>query len=95
MTASGAVGCTAVSALSASGPDRMGSLKWNGKPRLTDRINVPCQVDGGDTTTYDQNKYDEFLQIISMTVMGIAPETPRNALPIVFKRARTITTSLQ
>lgn len=73
--------------------DRVSHLQWNGKPRLTDRINVPCTDDLGGTQ-WEQNAYDEFLKIISYMVMGVAAETSRNVLPIVFKRARGITTSI-
>lgn len=78
---------------SGSGADRIGRLQWNGKPRLTDRMNVPC-MDSDGNTQWDPNTYDEFLKIISYLVMGAAAETPRNVLPIVFKRARGITTSI-
>lgn len=75
------------------GADAVGSLKWNGRPRITDRFNVPC-TDDTATVRYEPNTYDEFLKTISMMVMGIAGETTRNVLPIVFKRARNVTTSL-
>jgi len=75
-----------------AGPDKLGTLKWNGRPRITDRINVPCT--SGESTIYEPNAYDEFLKIISYMVMGVAGETTRNVLPIIFKRARSITTSL-
>ena len=75
------------------GADTVGALKWNGRPRITDRFNVPCTTDGA-TVQYEPNTYDEFLKVISYMVMGIAGETTRNVLPIVFKRARNITTSL-
>lgn len=75
------------------GSDTIGSLKWNGRPRLTDRFNVPC-TDDTATVRYEPNTYDEFLKVISYMVLGIAGETTRNVLPIVFKRARAITTSL-
>lgn len=75
------------------GPDQLGSLKWNGRPRLTDKFNVPCTTDAA-AVVYEPNTYDEFLKIISLCVMGIAGETKRNVLPIIFKRARTITNTL-
>jgi hypothetical protein len=68
-------------------------LKWNGRPRITDRFNVPCTDDLAQVR-YEPNTYDEFLKTISLMVMGIAGETTRNVLPIVFKRARNVTTSL-
>lgn len=75
------------------GADRIGSLKWNGRPRLTDRVNVPC-VDGNGTTVQEPNAYDEFLKVISYVVMGIAGETTRNVLPIAHRRTRGISTNL-
>jgi hypothetical protein len=69
---------------------RFTKLTWNGKPRVTDRINIPCP-DGG---TPDANEYGEWMKAISYMVMGVAPSVTRNVLPIVFKRARTITTNL-
>lgn len=82
------------SEFTAGGPDKIGTLKWNGRPRITDRINVPCTTDDA-TVVYEPNAYDEFLKVISYMVMGIAPVTTRNVLPIIFKRARTITTTLE
>jgi hypothetical protein len=75
------------------GQDRLRNLMWNGKPRLTDQVNVPCTTDSA-ATVYEPNTYGEFLKIISLCVMGIAGETKRNVLPIIFKRARTITNTL-
>lgn len=77
----------------ASGPDRISSLKWNGRPRITDRINVPCETESAGTA-WEANAYDEFLRVISYMVLGIAPNTTRNVLPIFFKRSRNLTQSL-
>ena len=76
-----------------AGPDRISRLQWNGRPRVTDRINIPC-TDGSGGTFFEPNAYDEFLKIISYMVMGAAAETTRNVLPIIFKRSRGITTSI-
>jgi len=78
----------------AGGADRLGRLRWNGRPYLTDRINVPCEDSEGNPGTPDPNSYNEFLKIQSYCAMGIAPVTTRNVMPIVFRRARTITTSI-
>lgn len=70
------------------------NLQWNGRPMLTDDILIKC-TDDDDNVVYEPNRYGEFLQIISMAVMGIAGVTKRNVLPIVFARSRRIDTSLQ
>lgn len=78
----------------AGGPDRISRMRWNGRPWLTDRLNIPCEDSEGNPGTPDPNTYNEFLKIISYVAMGMAPVTTRNVLPIIFRRARTITTSI-
>lgn len=69
-------------------------LAWNGRPMLTDQIISPCTNPDDSSTVWEPNRYGEYLQIISMLVLGIAGVVKRNVLPIVFERSRTLTTSL-
>lgn len=73
--------------------DKLGQMSWNGKPMLTDNLLVPC-VGEDSSTVWEPNTYREFLKIISYVIMGIAPVTPRNVVPIVFKRKRTLDAAL-
>ncbi len=60
---------------------RFNQLTWNGEVRLTDNVLVNYGSNNLDT-----NKYGEFLQLIADTVLGIIGNTPRNVIPIVYRR---------
>lgn len=60
---------------------RFNKLNWNGEVRMTD--NVLVNYGSGNL---DTNKYGEYLQLIADTVLGILPNTPRNILPIFYRR---------
>jgi hypothetical protein len=60
---------------------RFNQLTWNGEVRLTDNVLVNYGSNNLDT-----NKYGEFLQLISDTVLGIIGNTSRNIIPILYRR---------
>jgi hypothetical protein len=60
---------------------RFNQLTWNGEVRLTDNVLVNYGSNNLDT-----NKYGEFLQLISDTVLGIIGNTARNIIPIIYRR---------
>lgn len=69
---------------------RVSKLNWNGEVRLTDDVLVQYGGSSGlDINTLDTNKYGEFLQLISDTVLGYIPKTSRNAIPIFYRRNNT------
>lgn len=68
-------------------PKGFGSMVWNGRVQMTDNINVPCADEGGNTV-WDTNKYGEYLQLISHSVVGIVGTQKRGILPILFRRFR-------
>lgn len=56
-------------------------MRWNGEVILTDDLLVNY-----GSGTYDTNKYGENVQLISHATVGYLPKTPRNALPVVYRR---------
>lgn len=60
---------------------RFNKLNWNGEVRMTD--NVLVNYGSGNL---DTNKYGEYLQLISDTTLGIIGKTPRNVIPILYRR---------
>lgn len=68
-------------------PKNFSSMPWNGKVTMTDNINVPCNDENGNVTV-DTNKYKEYLQLISRTVLGIVGTQKRGIVPILFRRFR-------
>lgn len=60
---------------------RFNQLTWNGEVRLTDNVLVNYGSNNLDT-----NKYGEFLQLISDTVLGIIGNSSRNIIPILYRR---------
>jgi hypothetical protein len=60
---------------------RFNKLNWNGEVRLTD--NVLVNYGSGNL---DTNKYGEYLQLIADTTLGIIGKTPRNVIPIFYRR---------
>lgn len=68
-------------------PKQFGDMPWNGRVRMTDKINVPC-VDENGNIYNDTNKYEEYLQLIAHSVVGIVGTQKRGILPILFRRFR-------
>jgi hypothetical protein len=68
-------------------PKDFSSMPWNGRVRMTDKINVPCADENGNTYV-DTNKYEEYLQLIAHSVVGIVGTQKRGILPILFQRFR-------
>lgn len=80
------------SEFASGGVGKLGRMQWNGKPFITDRINVPC-VSGTGTVIWEPNTYNEFLKIVAHNVFGIGGTVKRNIVPIIFKRTRGISTT--
>ena len=68
-------------------PKDFGSMVWNGRVQMTDKINVPCQDETGNTT-WEPNAYGEYLRLIAHSVFGIVGTQKRGVLPILFRRFR-------
>lgn len=56
-------------------------MRWNGEVILTDDVLVNY-----GSGVYDSNKYGEYVQLISHVTVGYLPKTPRNAIPVVYRR---------
>ena len=68
-------------------PKQFGDMPWNGRVRMTDKVSVPCLDENGNVYN-DTNKYEEYLQLIAHSVVGIVGTQKRGILPILFRRFR-------
>jgi hypothetical protein len=57
-------------------------MQWNGVVRLTDNI-----LRNYGNGIYDTNKFGDMVQLIADVTMGIIPNTPRYAVPFIYRRA--------
>jgi hypothetical protein len=60
---------------------------------MTKNFLVPC-ADAGGTTHYDTNSFGRYLRLQSSWAGGIIGTNAFNILPIVHKRKRIITTTI-
>ena len=68
-------------------------MDWSGKTYLTKNFLVPCaNVDGN--THYDTNSFGRYLRLQSSWAGGIIGTNAFNVLPIIHKRKRIITTTI-
>jgi hypothetical protein len=66
---------------------QVNGMVWNGKVNITDRV-LLRSTDTAGNTVYEYNSYGEYLRLQATLTMGCLPGRPRNALPILFRRAR-------
>lgn len=65
---------------------QVNGMNWNGKVYTTDKILIR---DGAAPNNIEYNSYGEYLRIQGVLTMGILPQRPRSAMPIIFQRRRT------
>jgi len=68
-------------------------MEWNGRPYITDEFLVEC-LDSLGAVQKEFNTEHEWLKIYSTITAGFSPSNPRNALVIMHKRKRDISTFL-
>lgn len=77
-----------------SDPQKLAGMQWNGQVYANKNFLVPCK-DGDGNTTFDTNSFGHFIRFQAELALGIIGPNAFNIMPIVFRRRRTLTTTIQ
>lgn len=73
-------------------PAKIAGMEWNGRIYATKNFPIQC-VDSNGTTQLDLNSFGEYMRWQAALILGAVAVNPHNALPIIARRRRGITTT--
>jgi len=71
---------------------KIAGMEWNGRVYPTKNFPIQC-VDANGATQLDLNSFGEYLRFQASLTLGCVAVNPQNAIPVIFKRRRGVTTT--
>lgn len=77
---------------SASDPQKIAGMQWNGQVYPTKNFLIPCK-DANGNITQKMNDRGRYMKFMASLILGCLPLHPFNVMPIIFRRRRGVTTT--
>lgn len=77
---------------SASDPQKIAGMQWNGQVYPTKNFLIPCK-DAAGNITQKMNDRGRYMKFMASLILGCLPLHPFNVMPIIFRRRRGVTTT--
>lgn len=77
---------------SASDPQKIAGMQWNGQVYPTKNFLIPCK-DAAGNITQKMNDRGRYMKFMASLILGCLPLHPFNVMPILFRRRRGVTTT--
>lgn len=77
---------------SASDPQKIAGMQWNGQVYPTKNFLIPCK-DANGNITQKMNDRGRYMKFMASLILGCLPLHTFNVMPIIFRRRRGVTTT--
>lgn len=77
---------------SASDPQKIAGMQWNGQVYPTKNFLIPCK-DANGNVALKMNDRGRYMKFMASLILGCLPLHPFNVMPIIFRRRRGVTTT--
>ena len=77
---------------SASDPQKIAGMQWNGQVYPTKNFLIPCK-DASGNITQKMNDRGRYMKFMASLILGCLPLHTFNVMPIIFRRRRGVTTT--